>query len=93
MELGCKSLRALGSLVLVLPLLAACGGHEEKAPQSPASVSTTHVSAAEMSSDVAEAPHATAPQAHGEHSDADVVKDEPRRHSERKPGGGFSGYK
>lgn len=91
--------RGIAQLAAVIAVLAmGCG--RASAPKQPSavtttSVSTTQVTAAELNRS-ADAPKVGKPQ---QHVDAAVLdeeagkKDEPQRHGERKPGGGFSGYK
>lgn len=86
MQLGARH------LVRALLFVAGCARSSTpvEAPSSP--VSTTRTSAAELASD---APHVGKPQQHAETEPKgeDRPKDEPRREGERKPRGGFSGYK
>jgi hypothetical protein len=80
-------------VAFVAAFAIACGARGTSAPEVPTS-STTQVSAGQMSTNQ-EAPHVAEAHAHVDPAGAPLTspKDQPRRHADRKPGGGFTGYK
>jgi hypothetical protein len=75
---------------MLLLVVAGCASSRPAPP--PPTTSVTHVTAAEVNGD---APKVGKAQADSDAEPVDEVdpKAAPRRHDERKPGGGFSGYK
>jgi hypothetical protein len=69
---------------------APAGSQLARAPKAPI-VATTQLMAAEIS-DTDEAPRVGKSQ-HATSLTEDDEKDSPKRHDDRRPGGGFSGYK
>jgi hypothetical protein len=82
---------SMALVACIAALAAGCGQKANPPAASPASVSTTSVTAADY--EIAP-PKVGQPQAHVDASVPETdTKAEPRRHGDRKPGGGFSGYK
>src|SRR4051812_42603105 len=82
-----RSLPLLSAILLIMTLLAACGGAPEPAAQAPAATAAVDAPAATTAPDAAEAPDATA---ETEASDATAAPDATPIKAEGEPAGGSS---